>query len=263
MTVERFMLYHVHFRAFSTLPSILASISHFHCRSYFSSPTVSRSVTRALQGAKRVFGSPSISRKIITKDILSSLYSLTLRPDASFITFRTVWRVFIEFYGLLRFSEVSQLRFVDISWTDLGFDIFIAKSKTDQTRKGDWVAVASQPASCPCPVAFTRKYLSLLPYDSGYIMPSVKKSVPDSATPLQYNTALRDLQSALRSVGIDPQGYGEHSGRRGGTTAAANSGATMDELMIQGRWRSESMPRLYTDNAVKCKRKFARRIAVA
>ena len=257
------MLYHVHFRAFSTLPSILASISHFHCRSYFSSPTTSRSVTRALQGAKRVYGSPSISRKIITKDILSSLHALTLRSDVSFIILRTVWRIFLEFYGLLRFSEVSQLTFQDISWTDVGFDIFIAKSKTDQTRKGNWVAVASQPSSLHCPVAFTHRYLSLLPYDTGFVMPSLKNSVPDPLSPLKYNTALRDLQSVLRMIGIDPQGYGEHSGRRGGTTAAANNGATLDELMIQGRWRSESMPRLYTDNAVKCKRKFARRLAVS
>ena len=257
------MLYHVHFRAFSTLPTILSSISHFHCRSYFSSPTISRSVTRALEGAKRVFGSPSIPRKIITKDMLASLFTLTLRSEASFIIFRTVWRIILEYYGLLRFSEVSQLTFSDISWTDLGFDIFISKSKTDQTRKGDWVAITSQPASSHCPVAFTRKYLALLPYDSGFIMPSVKNSIPDPTTPLKYNTALCDLRSVLRLIGIDPQGYGEHSGRRGGTTAAANKGATLDELMIQGRWRSESMPRLYTDNAIKCKRKFARRLAVA
>ena len=257
------MLYHVHFRAFSTLPAILSSISHFHCRSYFTSPTISRSVTRALEGAKRLYGSPSVSRKIITFDILMALFSLTLQPDVSFIIFRTVWRVFMEFYGLLRFSEVSHLTFSDISYTDLGMDIFISKSKTDQTRKGDWVAIASQPNSQFCPVALTRKYFTLLPYDSGYIMPSMKNSSPDSATPLKYNTALRDLRSVLRLIGVDPHGYGEHSGRRGGTTAAAAKGATLDELMIQGRWRSESMPRLYTDNALKCKRKFARRLAIS
>ena len=238
------MLYHVHFRAFSTLPTILSSISHFHCRSYFSSPTISRSVTRALAGAKRIFGSPSTPRRIITKSMLASLFTLTLRPDTSFIVVRTVWRIFMEFYGLLRFSEVSNLTFSDISWTDVGFDIFISKSKTDQTRKGFWVAIASQPSSPACPVAFTRKYLSLLPYNSGFIMPSVTNSVPDSTSLLKYNTALRDLRSVLRLIGIDPQGYGEHSGRRGGTTAAANKGATLDELMIQGRWRSESMPTL-------------------
>ena len=98
-------------------------------------------------------------------------------------------------------------------------------------------------------------------YDSGFIMPSLLKSVPDPSSPLKYNTALRDLRSVLRLIGINPTGHGEHSGRRGGTTAAAAKGATLDELMNQGRWRSESMPRLYTDNDIKCKRKFARRLA--
>ena len=92
-------------------------------------------------------------------------------------------------------------------------------------------------------------------------MPALKQKLPDPLTPLKYNTALRDLRSALSMIGVDPSGYGEHSGRGGGTTAAASKGATVNELMIQGRWRSESMPRLYTDNAVKCKRTFARRLA--
>ena len=186
---------------------------------------------------------------------------MTLHPNVSFITFRTVWRVFIEFYGLLRFSEVSRLTFADISWTNLGLDIFISKSKTGQSGKGDWVSIASQSDSPSCPVRFTRKYLSLLPFDSGFIMPSVKRSVPDASSPLSYSTALRDLRSVLSQIGLDPHGYGEHSGRRGGTTAAAAKGATLNELMLQGRWKSESMPRLYTDNAVKCKCNFARRLA--
>ena len=76
-----------------------------------------------------------------------------------------------------------------------------------------------------------------------------------------YKTALRDLRKILSEIRIDPAGYGKHSGRRGGTTAAAAQGATLDELMIQGRWRSKSMPRLYTDNTKKSKRKFARRLA--
>ena len=146
-------------------------------------------------------------------------------------------------------------------WNDVGFDIFIAQSKTDQTRKGDWVSIASQSGSPWCPVALTRRYLSLLPYNSGSLMPFSKNDIPDPSRPLNYNSALRDLRSVLRLIGVDPSGYGEHSGRRGGTTAAAAKGASLDELMIQGRWRSESMPRLYTDNAIKCKRKFAKRLA--
>ena len=221
------MLFHVHSRAFSTLPLILSAISHFHCRNYYSSPTTSRAVTRSLDGAKRLFGSPSIPRKIITKSILDALFALTLLSDGSFVTVRTVWRIFIEFYGLLRFSEVTNLKFSDISWSNLGLDIFILKSKTDQSGKGDWVSVARQPSFISCPVLFTRKYLSLLPFDSGFIMPSTTNSIPDSSSPLSYSTALHDLRSVLRQIGVDPQGYGEHSSRRGGTTAAAAKGATL------------------------------------
>ena len=92
-------------------------------------------------------------------------------------------------------------------------------------------------------------------------MPSLKGSSPNSLSPLKYSTALRDLHNILRSIGVDRSGYGEHSGRRGGTTAAASKGATINELMFQGRWRSDSMPRLYTDNAIKCKHRFASRLA--
>ena len=191
---------------------------------------------------------------------LHSLIFLSFLPDLSFVTFRTVWRIAIESYGLPRYSEVCQLTVSDITWTDIGFDIFIKKSKTDQTCKGNWVAIARQPTSPFCSVVLTRKYLSVLNYASGFIMPSTKNSVPDSSSPLPYNTALRDLRQVLTQIGIDPKGFGEHSGHRGGTTAAAAQGATLDELMIKGRWRSESMPRLYTDNAKKLKRKFARRL---
>ena len=110
----------MHVRAYSTLPIILAAISHFHCRYHLPSPTTSRSITRSLEGAKRLFGFPSIPRKIITKSILDSLFALTLRPNVSFFLLRTVWRIFIEFYGLLRFSEVSNLQISDLTWTDDG-----------------------------------------------------------------------------------------------------------------------------------------------
>ena len=120
------MLLHLHTRAFSTLPGILSAISHFHCRSYFSSPTLSKSVARSLLGAKHLFGSPSVPRKIISKEILHALFNLASDQNASFVLIRTVWRIFIQFYGLLRFNEVSNLTISDISWTSLGFDIFIS-----------------------------------------------------------------------------------------------------------------------------------------
>ena len=74
---------------------------------------------------------------------------------------------------------------------------------------------------------------------------------------MSYNTALLDLKSLIKAINVDPLGYGEHSSRCGGTTAAAAAGASVLELMLQGRWATEEMPRLYTDNAKKVRREFA------
>ena len=92
-------------------------------------------------------------------------------------------------------------------------------------------------------------------------MPSFRGKTIVTSSPLLYNTTLRDLRKCLTKVGINPEGFGEHSGRRGGTTAAALAGASIDELMLQGRWKSQSMPRLYSDNAIKLRRDFANRVA--
>ena len=84
---------------------------------------------------------------------------------------------------------------------------------------------------------------------------------PVSKTHLKYHSALSDFKKLFKYFDLDPTGYGEHSGRRGGTTAAAAAGADINELKLQGCWRSDSMPRLYTDNAIKLCRDFASRLS--
>ena len=207
------------------------------------------SITRALEGAKRFFGKQSFQRKIISPDMLRSFSNL-ITPKISFPRLRTIWRVFIEFFGLLRFNEVAALTFNDIIWTDKGMDIIIPRFKTDQHGKGAWVSISHNKNTKICPVKLTHLYLRRLNYTSGFLM-------PDPKSPLRYNTALSDFKSLLKAIDIDPSGYGEHSGRRGGTTAAASNGASILELMLQGRWSTEEMPRLYTDNAKKVRREFA------
>ena len=250
-TVERFMSCHVDSRAMSTLPTVLSAISHFHSKFHHPSPTTSRSITKALEGAKRSFGKPSVSAKVFTSEHLTILSAVARKPSCSFIFLRTVWRIFIEFFGLLRFNEVANLRYDDLVWTHIGFNILIRKSKTDQHAKGDYISISRNINDILCPVSLTLLYLKRLNYTTGYLLPTLKGKVPDPDNPLSYSTALRDLRKCLSFVNIDPAGFGEHSGRRGGTTAAALSGASIDELMLQGRWRSSDMPRLYSDNASK------------
>ena len=92
-------------------------------------------------------------------------------------------------------------------------------------------------------------------------MPTISSNRPASSTQLKYHSALADFKKLFKYFDLDPTGYGEHSGCRGGTTAAAAAGADITELKLQGRWCSDSMPRLYTDNAIKLRCDFASRLA--
>ena len=255
------MFFHVHTKAMSTLPQFLSAISHFHAKNHLPSPTLSLAVSRALEGAKRSFGKPSVSRKIISLDHLRVFGSHAFSDSVSFVRLRTIWRIFMEFFGLLRFNEVADLTFDDLTWTDSGLDIFIKCSKTDQHRKGDFVSLSYYSDPFLSRVRLTIKYIKTLKYDRGFLLPTLSANRPVNSTQLKYHSAFSDFKKLFHYFNMDPTGYGEHSGRRGGTTAAAAAGADINELKLQGRWRSDSMPRLYTDNALKNKRNFARRLA--
>ena len=255
------MFHHVNCRAMSTLTHALSAISHFHAKHHHESPTLTRSVTCALEGSKRFFGKPSVSVNIFTIEHLFLLSNLAFSSSCSLVFLRTIWRIFIEFFGLLRFNEVANLTFQDLVWNPKGFDIFIHKLKTDQHGKGDYVSIIKNKNPTICPVLLTLHYLKKMSIQSGYLLLSFKSKNKLNNMPLCYNTALRDLRKCLTKVGIDPTGFGEHSGRRGGTTAVASAGASIDELMLQGRWKSQDMPRLYSDNALKLRREFANRLS--
>ena len=119
----------------STLPQFLSAISHFHVKAHLPSPTLSCAVSRALEGAKHSFGKPSVPRRIITLEHLRIFGDHAFSDQISFVRIRTIWRIFMEFFALLRFNEVASLTFDDLIWTPSGLDLFIRRSKTDSTPK--------------------------------------------------------------------------------------------------------------------------------
>ena len=258
VTVERFMEQHLTTKAMSTLQPALAAITHYHSRYHFPSPSQSTAVQKAMEGAKRVHGSPCVPRKIMTLDILKICIANLSLPSSNFVKLRTVWRMTIEYFGLLRFNEIQNLCTTDITFDSTGMFIYIERSKTDQRGVGDHVRVLNHADSTICPVRLTRLYLDKLGYQQGVMLPSLRGKIPNPKVAITYKTALRDLKNTLISIGVDPTGFGEHSGRRGGTTAAAAAGAPHASLKSQGRWKSDSSVERYTDNAKAAKETFAR-----
>ena len=68
---------------------------------------------------------------------------------------------------------------------------------------------------------------------------------------LSYSTALEDTKALMALIGRDPSDYGEHSGRRGGATAASEAGVSWIDLKRHGRWASDSAPQRYIEQTAK------------
>jgi hypothetical protein len=96
-----------------------------------------------------------------------------------------------------------------------------------------------------CPIALVERLLLLGRYaQSGHgpllrsttVFPSqqhLRSSQPS------YSTVLSWYKTAASLLGLNPDEYGTHSGRRGGATRAANVDISDRLFKEHGRWRSE------------------------
>ena len=215
---------------------------------------------KVITGIKRRVAKPVSPKSPLSFDILAEVLAVATQRG-SLLAWRTLWRINMEFFALLRWEEVANLRVQDIKFHGNHMDIFIKKSKTDQLRRGASVRVArhwEKPHACP--VNITLIYIRMLKYSSGQnglMQPRIittkhgQAGAPDSR--LSYSRALQDLKDMIEATGRDSSSYGEHSGRRGGATAAAEAGAEWTDLKRLGRWASDTAPQLYVENTERKK----------
>ena len=172
----------------------------------------------------------------------------------------------LAFYAGCRWSDAVALRMSHLKFDPDGVTILIPKSKTDQLGKGETVYIhyANQPC---CPVLLLVDYIRKLNYGErdGYLQPKVRtvKGVQSGIwnSTVSYSTALSDLRLIIAALGLDPAQFGEHSGRRGGATAASDAGVDWTDLMTHGRWKSVSTPLGYLANSRRRQRRVAQVLA--
>ena len=174
----------------------------------------------------------------------------------------------IEFYVMLRWQEVSSLRWSDLSFNAQGMKIRIRSSKTDQLGEGQDVDVCRQVGKgLDCPVALTQQFgrkLGFAAGKDGFLQPRMDPAKKGrTETKISYDTATKDLRCVLELAGVPAQGFTEHSGRRGGATALANERISLGPLMEQGRWRSMSSAQKYIDKRARLRNEAAEALAAA
>ena len=252
------------------LTSLTAAVAHRHAVEGHPSPTAHHVVRKVLEGAKRAAARPSAQKEPLSFTILREV-GILVRRDSTLPNWRTYWRMVIEFYALLRWEEAAGLRINDLVFHQDHLDLYIGKSKTDQKRKGSWVRVARhKDTPHDCPVNITLIYIRMLKYPSGFngsLQPRIIQDEQGQRGSQQheicYSRSLQDLKALIAKTGRSHGSFGEHSGRRGGATAAAKAGAKWTDLKRLGRWASDAAPQLYVENTERRKSQLPQMLAAA
>ncbi|XP_032794773.2 uncharacterized protein LOC116931313 [Daphnia magna] len=245
--------------SYSKVVMLSSVIAHEYRVRMLPSPTVHETISLLFRGFRNEHPQMRAPKSPITEDILSKMYFHLYRPvngrdglRASLVLWRTIWRVSMEYHTLGRFSDIVKLQRKDVIYKSSPsphLQILFQGGKNDQYSEGSERIVASNINEEICPVKLTLNYFQFLgPSYSGCLVPlCTAKNVPNPVKPVPYSSALSDLKKLLQSLGCDPKLYGEHSGKRGGATAAAAHGATESQLKRLGGWRSDVMPSKYVD----------------
>lgn len=220
-------------------------------------------IDRLRNAVKRLAEVPAAAKDPVTLAEIKSLQTATLgaawRDDGTEDSHRRLrdWTfIYVAFVGMFRSGELLSLRWdqVAITWEGAGsskeLDVgergpgrpayvtfYLSTTKT----KLDGAAVRVQAKgddSTECP-AWLLGTLRRLARGEHVFENSRRGDVPGA---LQYDTMRNAFRHRLRDAGLDEiriSRLGLHSLRRGGASAAAANGASMREIMAQGRWRSD------------------------
>ena len=118
----------------------IAATADRHLAEHLKSPTVDPSFRKMVGGIKRKLFKPAKSRAPLDKEILQDAFNL-IEDGGRLQDCRTLCRLNLEFYAMLRWAEVSELCMEDIRFDTTGLLLHIRKSKTDQLGVGEFVRV--------------------------------------------------------------------------------------------------------------------------
>jgi integrase len=157
--------------------------------------------------------------------------------------------------GLLRASEVVRMAPTDLAVNTLNdgrtcLAIYVNPlCKNDMERKGHTRYAVERPGENTCVVAAWREYERSLQEQA--FSPPKDGEVPlfpqRSGERITSDTPRGRLQHWIKALGIadwpaeGPCPYGFHSLRSGGATAAAQQGASVEQIRTHGNWRSDAV----------------------
>ena len=218
--------------------TILADISaiRFYCeKNGFADITKSPEVKLFKKGLKRLLlaGKNPHAAEPIQKDQLIQIFHTIKQEDTKFFT--TIIHIIIQYYGMLRISEVVSLRKEDLipHYDDLNgdyFEIIIGKTKRDQEGVGRNIYIFSD-KDFPDNVQYLKFYWET--QKEGFLFPGIKPGNHISEV-----TVRKRFNKILIKAGIEPKSLSPHSLRKGAAQRLAQQSCPPEAIRYQGGWKS-------------------------
>jgi integrase len=205
-------------------------------------------------------------RKRMAKPIQSTaLRRMAEACPADAVGVRDRAMILLGFGAACRRSELVALKISDVVLDERGAAVNFARSKTDQEGHGAVVAIHGSDDPVLDVRAALADWLAIRhrrrEKDQGKPLPEnlrtgqaplfcgLAKNGQPLGRGLSDYAVVRAVKAAAVRAGLDPTGYSGHSLRSGLATTAAASGATLAEIMDQGRWQSVEMAKHYVRDA--------------
>ena len=224
-----------------TLRTAASAIAFIHRAAGLADPCASSAVRRVLGGATRKAGRMQKQAAALTAKAFARIQDTAYEPRrgrGGWLESRTLAKqrgsvdvaiISLMRDAMLRVSEAAQLTWVDIGAEPDGTGrLLIRRSKTDPEGEGAIVFLSTATMA---------------------MLAATRDGAADGASVfgLQPNQIAKRIKQAAQAAGLG-EGFSGHSPRVGMARDLARAGIELPRLMNAGRWRSPTMPALYTRN---------------
>lgn len=232
----------------STINRRVAAIGHHHRANGYPAPTALPTAGRlaeVLTGIRAEHGGAKRQKQPADAAALRNMLTAIEGEGLRAVRDRAI--LAIGMAAALRRSEIVALQVEHVGIVPEGLRLTIARSKTDQERKGAVIAIPE--GSRIRPKALLLAWMAAAGHDDGPLFRRLSRC--DALTPaaMSDRAIARLVQNYAAAAGYDPLLFGGHSLRAGFLTEGAAQGATIFKLQEVSRHRSLQVLSDYVRNA--------------
>ena len=231
----------------ATLGRRVAAITYHHRQEGVVAPSAREEagvIAAMLAGARRRFSRAKEQKAPVQAEVLKAMLAtiegmgVRARRDRAILA--------LGMAGAFRRSELAAMRLEDLQFTNTGLRVTIPKSKRDQERRGQVIAIPE--GRFIRPVMLLRHWLHAAELDrpdpvsgkprSGPVFLRLTRSDVPTSTAITDKTVARLVKATAAAAELDPALYSAHSLRAGFLTEAAARRANLFKMKDHSRHKS-------------------------